>query len=246
MSHISPRNEARIAGFVYVLVIVFGAYAELVGRQGAIVAGNPVATLQAIAAHENQYRVGFMAEMVTNLLAIPVTLILWRLLRPVNATIATIALIFDLTQNTINALNAWTQYAPLIFLEHPRDFASLPMQQTAALARLALRWHDVGFQIGLSFFGVALLLEGGLVFRSGYFPRWLGALYMLAGISYLVGACDYFMDFRLAAIGYVQFVSFIGEAAMALWLLVIGLNDAKWPLGRAMDPTVALASQSAP
>jgi hypothetical protein len=226
---ISPRDEARIAGAIYVLVIVLGAYAELVGRQGLIVAGNPVATLHAIAVHQRQYRLGFLAEMTTNLLAIPVTVIMWRLLRPVNATLALIALVFDLTQNTINALNAWTQFAPLDLLPGSPDVSALSPSELAALARLALHWHDVGFQIGLTFFGFALLLEGGLVFRSGYFPRWLGALYAMAGGCYLVAACDYFLDLRIAIAPYVQLGSFIGEVAMALWLFVAGLNEAKWP-----------------
>ena len=77
----SPRLEARIAGALYVLVIVLGAYAELVGRQGLVVGGNLAATLEAIAAHQHAYRLGFMAEMMTNILAIPATVIIWRLLR---------------------------------------------------------------------------------------------------------------------------------------------------------------------
>ncbi len=225
----SPRGEARIAGAIYVLVIVFGAYAELVGRQGVIVAGNPVATLHAIATHERQYRLGFMAEMVTNMLAIPVTVIVWRLLRPVNATLALIALVFDLTQNTVNAVNAWAQYAPLSLVENSSDFSALPAAEVAALARLTLRWHDVGFQIGLSFFGFALLLEGWLVFRARYFPRWLGALYMFAGACYLVAACEFFLAVGTAMIPDLQLGSFVGESAMALWLLLVGLNESRWP-----------------
>ena len=226
----SPRLEARIAGGLYILVIVFGAYAELIGREGFVVANNPVATLAAIQAHAQLYRLGFLAEMVTNILAIPVTVIVvWRLLRPVSPPIALIALVLDLTQNTINALNAWTQFAPLTLLSGSSDLAALPAPELAALARLALRWHDVGFQIGLTFFGFALLLEGGLVFRSGYFPRWLGALYAFAGACYLIMACDFFLALGLPIAGYLQLGSFIGETAMALWLLVVGLDIAKWP-----------------
>lgn len=226
---LSPRSEARIAGAIYAAVIVLGAYAELVARQGLVIAGNPAATLQSIALHQSQYRAGFLIEMATNMLAIPVTVILWRLLKPVNFTVALIALVFDLTQNTINALNAWTQFVPLGLLDSAADAAAIPPAQRAALARLALHWHDVGFEIGLSFFGVALLLEGGLVFRSGYFPRWLGALYAFAGACYLVVAADYFLDLELPVVTALQFGSFIGETVMALWLLVIGLDETKWP-----------------
>ncbi|MGH6890202.1 MAG: DUF4386 domain-containing protein [Rhizomicrobium sp.] len=227
-SKLSPRLEARIAGALYVLVIILGAYAELVGRQGLIVSGDPAATLRAIGAHQEVYRLGFVAEMFTNILAIPTTLILWRLLTPAGPLLALTALVFDLTQNAINAVNAWTQFAPLTLLPGTPDLSAVPAAELAALARLALRWHDLGFQIGLSFFGFALLIEGALVFRSQYFPRWLGALYMLAGGCYLVAACDYFLALHLPMIAYVLFVSFAGEAAMALWLLIVGVNETRW------------------
>lgn len=122
----SPRLEARFAGLLYVLVIVLGAYAELVGRQGLVVAGDPAGTLRAIGAHQGAYRLGFMAEMATNLLAVPTTVIIWRLLTPAGPVIALTALVFDLTQNAINAVNAWTQFAPLTLLPGSTDLAGLP------------------------------------------------------------------------------------------------------------------------
>lgn len=224
----SPRLEARIAGALYVLVIILGAYAELIGRQGLIVSGNPVATLQAIIAHQHTYRLGFIAEMLTNILAVPATLLIWRLLTPAGRNLALVALVLDLTQNTINAMNAWTQFAPLTLLPGAPDLSAIPHAELASLARLALHWHDLGFQIGLTFFGFALLIEGWLVFRSGYFPRWLGLLYMLAGASYLAGAYDYFLAAHLPIYPYVLYVSFMGEACMALWLLTVGVNAGKW------------------
>ncbi len=224
----SPRLEARIAGALYVSVIVLGAYAELVGRQGLVVSGNPAATLQAIAAHQHLYRLGFVAEMLTNILAVPTTLIIWRLLTPAGRNLALIALVLDLTQNTVNAMNAWTQFAPLTLLPGLPDLQAVSPAQLAALARLTLHWHDLGFQIGLTFFSFALLIEGWLVFRSGYFPRWLGLLYMLAGVGYLTAACNYFLAARLPIYPYVLYVSFVGEAAMALWLSIVGVNASKW------------------
>ena len=157
----SIRLEARLAGALYVLIIVLGAYAELVGRQGLIVAGDPSATLRAIAAHQGRYRLGFLAEMVTNILAVPTTLIIWRLLSPAGPRLALTALVLDLTQNTINALNAWTQFAPLLLLPGAPDLAGVTTSESATLARLALRWHDVGFEIGLTFFGFALAVARG-------------------------------------------------------------------------------------
>ena len=231
MSMLTPRRpvvEARIAGALYVFIIILGAYAELVGREGLVVSGNPIATLHAIATHQHAFRLGFAAEMATNLLAIPTTLILWRLLTPTGPVIALTALVFDLTQNTINAMNAWTQFVPLTLLPHAPDLAALPPAQLADFARLALHWHDVGFQIGLTFFGFGLLLEGWLVFRAIYFPGWLGLLYMFAGVCYLGNAINFFLGLHLPLVPDMLFGAFMGESAMALWLLIMGVNARHW------------------
>jgi len=222
------RNEARIAGLLYVLVIILGGFAEIGARQGFIVPGNATATAQAIKAHESFFRLGFGAEMLTNVLAIPVTLILYKLLAPTGRSVALLAIVLDLTQNTINAVNAWTQFAPLTVLSGSSDLAAIPPPELAALARLALKLHDVGFGIGLTFFGFALLIEGGLMVRSGYFPRWLGVLLGIAGACYLLNSYASFLAPTLPIFPYVLFPCLIGEGAVALWLLIIGVNDVKW------------------
>ncbi|QUD90115.1 DUF4386 domain-containing protein [Phenylobacterium montanum] len=223
-----PRLEARIAGLLYIAIIILGGWAEVGVRQGLVVIGDPAATARAIMAHESLFRLGFTAEMITNLIAIPVSLILYRLLAPTGRFLALIAVVFDLTQNTINAMNAWTQFAPITLLGGSPDLAAIPHAQLAAMARLALKWHDVGFSVALGFFGVALLIEGWLMIRSGYFPRWLGALYALAGGCYLANNFIFFLAPHLPVDPWIMLPSLIGEGAVSLWLLIVGVDEAKW------------------
>jgi Domain of unknown function (DUF4386) len=230
-SAVSPRLEARIAGALYLLVILLGGFAEIGVRQGLVIDGDPAATAHAIMTHASLFRLGFAAEMMTNLVAVPLTLIFYRLLAPVGRFWVLLAVVLDLTQNTINAVNAWTQFAPLTLLSGSPDLAAIPHGELAALARLALRWHDVGFDIGLTFFGCGLLIYGVLIFRSGFFPRFLGVLYGLAGACYLANSCAYFFAPQLLSI-YLLLPCLVGEGALALWLLIVGLNETKW---RAAD-----------
>ena len=213
---------------LYILVILLGGFAEIGVRQGLIVIGHPGATALAIKAHEGLFRLGFGAEMMTNVLAVPVTLIMYRLLAPAGPSMALLAIVLDLTQNTINAVNAWTQFAPLTLLSGSPDLAAIPPGELAALARLVLKWHDVGFGIGLTFFGFALLIEGALMFRSGYFPRWLGLLYALAGGCYLINSYASFLAPALPVFPYILIPCLIGEGAVALWLLIVGVDEVKW------------------
>lgn len=238
-SGLGMRGQARIAGALYLLVILLGGFAEVGVRQGLVVSGDAVATAAAIHAHDGLFRLGFAAEMMTNVIAIPVTLIVYRLLAPTGRFMALLGIALDLTQNTVNAVNAWTQFAPLTLLSGSPDLAAIPPHELAALARLALHWHDVGFNIGLTFFGFALLIEGALIFRSGYFPRWLGAIYALAGACYLVNSYASFLAPDLPIFPYILFPCLIGESAVCLWLMIVGVNEERWSaaVARSVGPT---------
>ena len=231
MQHPAPdtiRSQARLAGLLYIVVIVLGAFAEIGVRQGLVLPGNAAATAIAIQTHQGLFRLGFAAEMMTNVIAVPVTLIMYRLLAPTGRLVAMTAIALDLTQNTINAVNALTQFAPMTLLGGSPDLAAIPHAELAALARLALKWHDVGFGIGLTFFGFALAMEGALMVRSTYFPRWLGALYALAGVCYLVNSYATFIAPSLPVFPYILFPCLVGEGAVALWLLIVGVDAEKW------------------
>jgi hypothetical protein len=223
----SPRLEARIAGALYVMVILLGGFAEIAVRQGLVIPDNPGATARAIMTHQDLFRWGFAAEMLTNVIAIPLTLIFYRLLAPASRFWVLLAVLLDLTQNTVNAVNAWTQFAPLTLLSASPDLAAIPPPELAAWARLALKWHDVGFSIGLTFFGVALVIYGVVMFRSGFFPRFLGVLYGLAGVCYLLNSSAVFLAPGLQS-PIILAPCLVGEGALALWLLIVGVNEAKW------------------
>lgn len=165
--------------------------------------------------------------MMTNVIAVPLSLIFYRLLSPAGRFWVLLALMLDLTQNTINSVNAWTQFAPLTLLNHSPDLAAIPHAELAALARLALKWHDVGFDIGLTFFGFALVIYGVVMFRSGFFPRVLGVLYGVAGACYLINSYAYFLaPATLSPV--ILYPCVVGEGALALWLLIVGINETKW------------------
>ena len=223
----SPRGEARIAGALYILVILLGGFAEVAVRQGLIVGGDPAATAKAIMANESLYRLGFCAEMLTNMIAIPLTLVMYRILAPAGRFWVLLAVLFDLTQNTINAVNAWTQFAPLTLLSGSPDVAALPKAELAALARVALKWHDVGFNISLTFFGVALVIYGVVIFRSRFLPRLIGVLYGIAGLCYLANSFVYFMAPSLSSPAILA-PCLLGEGALALWMLIVGVNETRW------------------
>jgi uncharacterized protein DUF4386 len=93
------------------------------------------------------------------------------------------------------------------------------------LALLFLQLNGQAMNIGLVFDGLCLLLIGYLIFRSTFLPRILGAVIALAGLGWLT-----FLAPPLASqiLTYIEVLGFLAEAALMLWLLVVGVNPQRW------------------
>jgi hypothetical protein len=68
------------------------------------------------------------------------------------------------------------------------------------------------------------------MFKSGYFPKSLGVLQAMAGVSYLINSFAQLLAPGLAAKMFPAIVlpAFIGELATCLWLIVKGINVSRW------------------
>jgi hypothetical protein len=97
-------------------------------------------------------------------------------------------------------------------------------------AYLSLRLHGYGYDISLVFFGFHCLLLGYLIFRSGYFPRFLGVLLIIASLGYLVNSFAVFVapafDAKIAL--FVLLPGALAEYSLCLWMIVMGVNVRKW------------------
>ena len=94
-----------------------------------------------------------------------------------------------------------------------------------AIGPLGLFVHAVSRINPLVLFGFYCLLVGYLIFKSTFLPRVLGALMAFAGLGWLT-----FLSPPLASylFPYNIVPGFLGEGALTLWLLVMGLNSQRW------------------
>jgi hypothetical protein len=90
-----------------------------------------------------------------------------------------------------------------------------------------LRLHEYGLKVAQIFWGLWLLPLGWLVFRSGFLPRWLGILLLIAGAGYLI---DLFIGVVFPSVGVTATtVTFVGELLLPLWLLIRGVGAGHVP-----------------
>jgi hypothetical protein len=228
-SEASPQSLARIAGLLYLAIIVLGLSGELAVRSTLIVPGDAAATAARITTSEGLFRLGFLADSVMFLCDVALGVLLYLLLRPVSKTVSLMAMCFRLTQAAVIAANLSNYYAASIVL-HGSEYAStLEASQQQALAALFLGLHSHGYDIGLLSFGVSCLLAGYLVYRSGYLPKFLGVLLVAAGVTYLVASYTRFLFPQyVESITPIYAVAVLAEVSMCLWLLIKGVNAQGW------------------
>lgn len=217
---------ARAAGFLYVVTIISGGFAEAYVREGLTVYGNAAATAHNILASEQLYRFGFVADLLTLIAGTVVGFIFYVLFKPVNRNLSLLALIFSVTAGAVMAANLIHQFAALLLLHNASYLKSFTVEQLQALSLFFLNLQSEGYNISLLLFAFYFPLIGYLVYKSGFLPRVLGVLYALAGVGYLVNSLAWFLAPHYAAylFPYILFPAFIGECSMSLWLIFKGIR----------------------
>jgi hypothetical protein len=223
----SPRARARMAGLLYLIVIIGGIFAEIGVRGRLVVAGDAAATAQNIGAHTLLYRVGFAVEVFYLLCNVPLSLLLYDLFGFIHRRAAVLMLVFSFVGTAIEGVSLLAHYAPLVILGKASYLAAYTPAQLQAAAYLSLRLFESGFAIALAFFGFFCVALGSLIARSTFFPRVIGGLLALQGALYLVNS---FAGFISPAAGarvfpFLAASSLGGEISFCLWLLVVGVDS---------------------
>jgi hypothetical protein len=226
----SPQIYARFGGALYLIIIAAGAAGELFVRGSRVESGNAAATAHNIMASPLLWRAGIAGDLVMHLCDVPLMLIFYVLLRPVNRNLALLAMLFNLTQTAVLVANKLNLLLPIFLLGDAEYLKAFTAEQLQALSYVSLRTHDNGFAVGLIFFGAACLAVGYLIIRSGYLPRTLGGLMQIAGGCYIANSFALIVSPSLSAklFPFILLPPFVAELSMALWLLVKGVDVAKW------------------
>ncbi len=222
----TPKALARIAGSIYLVEIVAGIFSEAFVRGKLVVAGNAATTAHNILASESLWRAGFASDLTMLVCDVFVTLILYRLLAPVNRTLALIAAVFSLVTDAIQATSALFHFAPLFLLgQHGSDLGAFTPPQLQGLALFSLHLRDYGNMIGLAFFALHCALLGYLIYLSGLLPKILGVFFVAAGLCYFVNSFSWFLSPSFAGVlfPYILLPCLLAELSLSLWLLVKGV-----------------------
>jgi hypothetical protein len=226
MSTQEIKKTARVAGFLYLFVILFGMFAELYVGLRLIVPGDAAATANNIRASELLYRIGFLSGLFHHTCFLLLVLVFYKLFKPVNINYAALMMVLGLGAVPIMMLNMLNQFAALLLLSGADYLTVFTTDQLQALAMLFLDFHSHGYFIAGMFSGLFLLPLGYLVFKSGYIPKVLGILLMMGCFGYLLELFVVFVFPNYELISYLGLaIAIIAEFSLTFWFLLKGVKE---------------------
>lgn len=223
----SARSYARIAGVLFLMSALAGGFGEIFVPLQLVVSGDAAATARNIVDSNLLFRLGFASYLVEALCDISLTLVLYVLLRPVHRHLALLAVFFRILSTATFAMTELFYVAPALILGGADYLRAFSPDQLNSLALLSLRFYAYGSGLFMVFYGVPSIVLGYLMFRSGYFPKFLGVLLALGGLGFVASSF-----LLILAPAYASFVLILPTAlaglALTLWLLIRGVDVAKW------------------
>jgi hypothetical protein len=228
----SLKTYARFAGLFYLLIAIAGGFSIGYVPSVIIEPGDASTTAQNIAENLGLFQIGIAADIFVLMLEVVLTVMLYRLFKPVNRTLSLIAAFCRLAMSVVMALNLLNYLIPLLLLSGAVYLNVFDPDQLHALALLFLDTHQYGVYIWGLFFSCHLMALGYLVLKSGYFPRVIGVLMMVGSIGYALEsiAAISHVDNALVSAAVITFlvVAVVGELSFAFWLLIKTVNVSEW------------------
>jgi hypothetical protein len=224
----SPEKRlARIAGVLYLLVGIFGGFAEGFVEPKMYVAGDAAATAANVVANAGLVRLGVVADLLDQTFFVFLALTLYVLLKHVHQSVATAMLVIVALASGISCLNTVFEFEGLRVATGAVNLSDLGAAGSNAMVLLLLDTQHYGLLVAQIFFGLWLVPLGYLAYKSGMFPRWLGSVLIVGGVCYLA---DLLAAFLVPDIGqqihtFVVIPSAIAEISMVLYLLIKGVRS---------------------
>jgi hypothetical protein len=228
----SPRSLARMAGVCQLLEAITATFGQVIVLGRLIASGNAAATAANILGHAQLYWCGFASSILAVILNLAWAFLMYELLKVVNRRISILAMFVMLMSGAMLAVTALFYIAPLVILQGGGSLSAFTATELQALAAAFLRLNTYAFDLHTVFFGVWCLLTGYLIFKARFLPRVLGVLLMVSGLGWVLYLSP---PLAVPLFPFIAAASAIGEIPLELWLIVVGLNEAKWREQAAVD-----------
>lgn len=233
----TPMFYARLAGVLYLVITIAAVIAHMYMPNTLIVPDDTAATVANITESQDLFRMGGIgAELVVLLSEVVLSIILYVLFKPVNPTLSLLAAVSRLIMTTVHGINLLNY----VFVLHIINGTGFGVEQSNAMVSMFLDAHSYGFTFGIAFLVLHVFALGVLIYQSGYFPRVLGVLFLIAGFGYLFDTIGLlFIDGYTTTPDVFAMAIAVAEIAFPLWLLVRGIRTNSALTNTVIEPEYA-------
>lgn len=223
---ISPQRLARIAGVLYLLVGIFGGFAQGYVYPRVYAAGDAATTAANVLANSDLVRFGIVADLFQATVLVVLAMTLYQLLKHVNTSMASAMVVLAAIGACITSLNAVFEFEGLRIATGAVNLTAFGTENSNALVLLLVDAHHYGLLVAQIFFGLWLAPLGYLAYKSGLFPRALGVVLVVACVAYLVDLLAAFLAPALSGSihGFLAIPPTIAEVWLLVYLLVKGVR----------------------
>ena len=218
-------NPYRLAGVLYIGVILLAGFSQGYVRGTLIVPDDAIATTNNIIENVGLFRLSLTTDLMAFIIDAVLSILFYKMLRPFGKTLAMISSALRLIAHpAIGSMNLLNHFMAAKVLEGDEYLQIFTEAQIQTFSYLFLEAHSYGYMIAGGFFGVHCILLGILIYRSNTLPKLLGGLLLGSGAGYLV---ETFVNFSTP--GYktttaliVGISAAVGEVFLALYLTIKG------------------------
>jgi hypothetical protein len=215
-------SVARMAGLIYLVLIISGIFGLVYMPATLIDWSNPLATVTQIKAQEMFFRLGVVADVICFVCFIFLPLVLYKLLAWVNREAAILMVVLALISIPLTLVNLVKLIDVLTLLSGHTYLAAIDGAQLHAQVMYLLVSFNNNTLIANIFWGAWLFPFGYLVVMSGILPRVLGVLLILGGLGYLAEFIMKFIFSQELVPFWIGLPGTLGEFGICLWLLIMG------------------------
>lgn len=220
------QRYARLAGVAMLLSIIFGFLGEMILPNRLIVAGDAAATAANITGNPMLFRVTFASYLVEGICDIALCVFWYILLKPVDRNLALLSAFMGIVSMVTFAIAQASFFSSSVILRDSAGMTAFGVEQRQAMAMLAIRIAGMIAYLFICFYGIASMIRGYLIARSGYLPRLLGVLLVIAGAGFFLRGITYILVPRYSSVVMLLPMMVAGIPLMA-WLLFRGVDTAK-------------------
>jgi hypothetical protein len=225
----SLKNISTIAGIGYLFIFITGIFSNFFVLESLIVPGDVTTTANNITDNDFLFRIGILSFIIMVVWDVVLAWALYVLLKPVNENLSLLSGWLRLVNSTIFGIALYNLFSILQISNGAEYLNALGTDYMHTQVMLFFDAFNYTWLIGLVFFAIHLFVLGFLIFKSGYMPKILGILLIIAAIGYLIDSLANFLlsnysDYKNLFMLIVIVPGIIGELSLTFWLLFKGVK----------------------